>query len=185
MKKIDITDRVINIREKNKHKEMEVLSSMTMPEWMQSPFDNYFSQKSNHATVDNNVISIDFSKPALDMPKALAASSISKEKTRWYDQGNIAFKDPNGSILNIIFNKISDSNAIDISVTVTEGESEFLKPYCGLSHLNCSLFDKRTELATLKASVNHNGSFMFAEGHILEDYEPSDSSEFISLRFHH
>ena len=185
MKKIDITDRVIKIREEKKQQERAALSHLTLPEWMQSPFDSYFftQEKQDHTT--SNIINIDFSKPALNMPKALAASSISKEKTHWYDQGNIAFKDSNGAILNIIFNKISDSNAIDITVTVSDGESDFLKPYSGLSHLNCSLFDNRIELATLKASVNHNGTFMFAEGIVLEDYEPSESSEFISLRFHH
>jgi hypothetical protein len=185
MKKIDITDRVIQIRADKKQQEAEAISGLTLPEWMQTPFDHYFSDQKKHGGSTSNVMTIDFSKPALNMPKALAASSISKEKSHWYDQGNIAFKDTNGAVLNIIFNKISDSNAIDITVTVSDGESNFLKPYSGLSHLNCSLFDKRTELATLKASVNHNGSFMFAEGIVLEDDEPSDSSEFISLRFHH
>lgn len=185
MNRIDISDRVIQIRESRKAQELEVLSSMSMPDWMQTPFDHYFAPNTDTPLANDSVIHIDFSKAALDIPKALAASSIDQDAKRWYDQGIIAFKDVSGAILNIIFNKTSDSNAIDITVTVSEGESHFLKPYCGLSNLNCSLFDKRTELATLTAAVNHNGSFMFAEGVVIEDYEPSDSNEFISLRFHH
>jgi hypothetical protein len=185
MNKIDITDRVLEARQDNQQKETEALSKMTMPEWMQTPFDAYFSTEDKNSADKTNVIAIDFSLPALDIPKALAASSMNQQNTHWYDQGIIAFKDINGSMLSIIFNKNSDSNSIDITVTVSEGESIFLKPYSGLSNLNCSLYDKRTELAQLTAAVNHNGSFMFAEGIVLENYEPGDSNEFISLRFHH
>lgn len=189
MTKIDITERVLKTRaekkEKERQREEELFSEMTMPQWMQAPFDEYFSEKESLSESNSNVITIDFNRPALEIPKALAASSVSKQKERWYDQGIIAFKDVSGAILNIIFNKTTDSNAIDITVTVTDGESEFLKPYSGLSKLQCSLFDHQTELATLTASVNHNGSFMFAEGVVLKDYEPSNNNDFISLRFHH
>jgi hypothetical protein len=185
MNTIDITDRVLNAREDNRKQEKEVLSNMTLPEWMKTPFDAYFSTEETSPSGKNNVIDMDFSLPALEVPKALAASSINQENAHWYDQGIIAFKDINGSMLSIIFNKNSDTNAIDITVTVSEGESIFLKPYSGLSNLNCSLYDKRTELAQLTAAVNHNGSFMFAEGIVIEDCEPSDCNDFISLRFHH
>ncbi len=192
MKKIDITDRVLKLRSEKKLRDQKTLESMTMPEWMQSPFDEYFEKNSstNSSTISaentkkDNVVKIDFSQNALEIPKALAASSVAHDKTPWYEQGVIAFKDVSGAIMNIIFNKESDSNIIDITVTVTDGDSSFLKKYCGLSDLRCSLFDKKIELASLTAAVNHNGTFMHAEGIVLESYEPNDGEDFISLRFH-
>lgn len=177
MKKIDITKNVIQARQQLLTEEQQKLDSMTLPSWMQTPFDEYFYQ------APDNVVSVDFQQ-AFHIPKALAASSVTKEKTPWYDQGLIAFKDQNGAILNIIFNKASQSDTIDITVTVTDGDSVLLNTLAGNSDVCCSIYDKETELAKLTASVNLEGNFMYAEGVVLETYEPADSDQYISLKFH-
>lgn len=187
MKKIDITKEVTRIRSENKDKEQAALATMTLPEWMQKPFDAHFSKKNSAYASDNEqrVIEVDFSRPTLAMPKALAASSMSAEQASWYDQGQLTFKDNNNATVDVAFNKVSDSDAIDITISVIDGESDVLTPYCGLSELSCSLYDNTTELAKLTATINHDGTFMFAEGIVLEDKEPRDSNAFISLHIHH
>ncbi len=178
MKKIDITERVIQARQKLLNEEHAKLQNMQLPACMQQPFDEHF-----HNT-PNNVVTVDFSQHTLEIPKALAAASAAQVKTPWYDQGVIAFKDTNGAILNIIFNKVSHSNEINVTVTVSDGESGFLRALARRSDLHCSLYDKGIALASLHASVNFDGTFMYAEGTIIEEYEPADCDHFISLKFH-
>ncbi len=180
--KIDITDRVIKLRYEQQEKENALLDGMVLPKWMQTPFDEYFAEQKKHSA--NNIVTVDFSAPSISIPKKLAAASMESQLEHWYDQGVIAVKDASGAILNIIFNKISDSDSIEITVTVTDGEYGLLQKYSGMSNIGCSLFDNTTELASLTAAVNHNGTFMHAEGVIKQGKEPQNSNDFISLRFY-
>jgi hypothetical protein len=189
MKTIDISQEMINIRQEDKAIENAFLSNNTLPHWMRKPFDHYFSTDSLSDIKDSNIISVDFSQVTLKIPKALAASAIGSEKTPWHDQGMISFKDNNGAILSITFNKSSHTSGIDVTVHVTQGKSLLLHTYCGQSALQCSLFDGEKELAALTAAVNHNGTFLYAEGSIVDDYflegnESTNSGDFIALHFH-
>ena len=180
--KIDITNRVIKVRAEQQKKENDILASMSLPSWMQTPFDEYFSE--DMSKTSTNVVNVDFSAPSINIPKKLAASNIESQLQYWYDQGVVAFKDTSGAILNIIFNKVSHSDSIEITVTVTDGDYSLLQKYSGMSNIGCSLFDSTTELASLTAAVNHNGTFMHAEGIIKQGTEPTDGNDFISLRFY-
>lgn len=184
MKKINITEKMINVRTAQKEQEKKTLSTMALPEWMQTPFDEYFEEKNKQESITNsNVVTVNFSTQNIQIPKALAAANTMASHNNWYDQGTIAFKDSSGAILNIIFNKSSDSDAIEITVTVSAGEYSLLQQYSSMMNINCALFDNNTKLASLTAAVNHNGTFMHAEGSVISDKEPSDGHDFISLRF--
>jgi len=184
MTTIDISQKMIQSRQKDKAIESDFLKNNTLPTWMKKPFDAYFSADSSSHITNSNIINVDFSQTTLKIPKALAASAIAREKTPWYDQGMVSFKDEGGAILSIIFNKSSNTSDIDVTVNVTQGESLLLHSYCGQSSLECSLFDGDKKLAALTAAVNHNGTFFYAEGNVVDDYESINSDDFIALHFH-
>lgn len=185
MKKVDITDKVLEQRKEAKRKEMESLSKMTLPDWMQKPFDEYFASgaAADPQSADSNIVHANFEKRAFFVPKSLAASSIATEQQTWYDCGSVAFSEVEGSLLSITFNKSSDSQQIDIIAEVTEGSSPIMQHYMGQSDISCCIFDKDIKLASLQATFNHSGTFMHAEGTIIEDYEPNDGNDHITIQF--
>lgn len=186
MKTIDISSLVSQKMQHKKRKEFLELDQRCqqnwMPAWMKTAYDDFIHDESSASTT--NIIHIDFSRPKLEIPKALAASSIGAQQRPWYEQGVISYRDIEGALLNITFNKDNHSDSIDITVSVVGGNSTLLQGMKGQSDILCSLVDHNSELARLSATVDINGTFLYAEGQVIEDYEPEESSDNLSLIFH-
>lgn len=192
MKKIDITERIINIRSQKNLQEQQLLASKKMPTWLQAPFDEYYANSSEKNLATNtdtpgkqdNVMFVDFSHPKFEIPKMLAAANVNHTKKAWYEAGSLSFKDANDATIQVLFNKPSDQNNIDIMISVLDGESVFLQQYAGVSNLECSLFDDKIAMASLMATVNEKGNLMHAEGKIIRSTEPKNGAESLTLYFH-
>ncbi len=178
---IDITQHIIQLREATKKEEAEMLANKVLPEWMQKPFDAYFSKKPEKE--NSNVIPVNFGQSIMNIPKALAAGSLAQADQRWYEQGMISYKNDDGAILSVTFNKATDHDGIDVTVFVSEGDSDFLTPFQGQSNIRCSVYDKEVQLASLEASVNHDGSFMYAEGKVINEQSMNEGGDHLSVRF--
>lgn len=188
MKTIDISQLVskkVQAKRKREFLDLEQRCQQEwMPTWMKTAYDDFISDQPSTPSSSTNVINIDFSRPKLEIPKALAASSADMQQRPWYEQGVISYKDAENALLSITFNKDNHSDAIDITVSVTGGDSSLLQEMKGKSDIQCSLVDHHSELARLNASIDINGTFLYAEGQVLEDYEPEQASDNLSLIFH-